>query len=385
MLPLPASDLSPWWKDIADVVELARATHDVQITVLRLLHTERPAPPGGDVTYLVQYDGPAPADLVPVVDQADWTAPSPLRMPWASPGGPAAALAWAEQVLDEQGRTVTGRQQQRCWNLSSIWRLDTDRGPVWLKEVPPFFAHEAALLRWLARPNTPVVLAAADQRMLLADIPGTDRYDADAAERAGMLAALLDIQTATTHRLPELLSLGVPDMRARPFSRNAEALLEQEADRLDPADRAVLADLVDGLPKRFAALADCGIPDTLVHGDFHPGNVRSDGSAPVIIDWTDSVVAHPVLDMVRMRGWVEGADQAPELAVRWCDQWRRIVPGCDPERTVELIAPLAGLREAFSYAAFVRSIERSEHPFHSADVLAGIRSAIDCHRTSWTG
>jgi Phosphotransferase enzyme family len=385
MLSLPTRDLSPWWKDIADVVALARATHDVEITVLRLLATELPAPPGGDVTYLVQYDGPAPEGLVPVVDRPDWTTPDQLRMPWAAPGGPAAALAWAEQALAEQGRTVTGRQQQRCWNLSSIWRLDTDLDPVWLKEVPPFFAHEPAVLRWLARPNTPVVLAAADRRMLLADVPGTDRYDADAAERAGMLAALLDIQTATTDRLPELLALGVPDMRAQPFRRNAEALLEQEADGLDPADRAVLADLVDGLPKRFAALADCGIPDTLVHGDFHPGNVRSDGGAPVIIDWTDSIVAHPVLDMVRMRDWIAGADQAPELTALWCDHWRRSVPGCDPERTVELIAPLTGLREAFAYVAFIRSIEPSEHPFHSADVLAGIRSAIDRHRTSWHG
>jgi hypothetical protein len=385
ILPLPASDLSPWWKDIADVVELAGAVHGVEVTVLRLLRADRPEPPGGDVTYVVQYDGPAPAGLLASGGEPDWTAPQPLRMPWAWPGGPAAALAWAEQVLDGQGRTVTGRQQRRCWNLSSIWRLDTDCGPVWLKELPPFFAHEGAVLRWLARPSTPIVLGASGHRLLLADIPGTDRYDADAAERAGMLAELLDIQTVAAHRLPELLALGVPDLRAEPFQRKAEAIAEQESGALDSADRAVLDDLVDGLPKRFAALAGCGVPDTLVHGDFHPGNVRSDGTKPILIDWGDSIIGHPALDLVRMRDWDVGQGAAPGLSAQWCDHWRAAVPGSAPERAVELCAPLTALRDAFVYGGFVRSIEPAEHPFHTADVQAGIRSAIDCHRTSWRG
>ena len=31
---------------------------------------------------------------------------------------------------------------------------------------------------------------------------------------------------------------------------------------------------------RFTLLKDCGLPDTIVHGDFHPGNWRSDGGPP---------------------------------------------------------------------------------------------------------
>jgi hypothetical protein len=47
----------------------------------------------------------------------------------------------------------------------------------------------------------------------------------------------------------------------------------------------------------LAALIECGVPDTLVHGDFHPGNVA--GRRPdsyVILDWGDSFVGHPLID-----------------------------------------------------------------------------------------
>jgi hypothetical protein len=384
-LPLPGPTASPWWQEVDDVVELARRAHGVEVTVLRLLCADAPSPPGGHVTYLAEYDGPPPAGLVAVDDRPEWTAPHSLRMPWGRPGGPAASLAWAERVLRDLGRTVHGRQQRRSWNLSSIWRLDTDAGPAWLKEVPPFFAHEAAVIRWLGRPTTPVVLGAdrptAAGRLLLADVPGTDRYDADGDERAVMLAEMMDIQADSAARLPELLALGVPDGRAGAFVRQAEELVAREEHRLSEADRAAVHDLVAGLPARFAALAECGVPDTLVHGDFHPGNVRSDGSSMVIIDWGDCLIGHPVLDLLRLRDW-EFAGPAPELAARWCEFWRRTVPGCDPERVLDLIGPIAALRGALVYGAFVRAIEPSEHGYHAADVLTAMRAAIASHRTS---
>ena len=51
-----------------------------------------------------------------------------------------------------------------------------------------------------------------------------------------------------------------------------------------------------GLPDRVAAVAACGVPDTLVHGDFHPGNVAGRPDDYVILDWGDSFVGHPLLD-----------------------------------------------------------------------------------------
>lgn len=363
-----------WWQQVGEVVDAARDTFGIDVTVLRVIAHGRPHPPGGEVTYLAEYDGPPPTDLVPVTGPTDWTAPHPLRAAWAEPGGPAASLAWADAVLAGHGRTVTGHRQQRTWNLSAIWRLDTDSGPAWLKEVPPFFAHEPAVLAWLDRPTTPTLLGAAGGRMVLDHAPGTDRYDATAAEREAMLADLLDIQTDAVARVPELLALGVPDMRAGPLCDRITAVARQWGHTLDRRERTALDRLITGLPTLLAAVAACGVPDTLVHGDCYPGNMRGDGTRRVIIDWGDSMVGHPAFDLIRLRDWPP--DGPTTLRDLWCAHWRRQVPGCDPDRALDLLAPVAALRDAVTYAGFLDAIEPGEHPYHMIDVPDGLRRAI---------
>ncbi len=370
--PLPIE--SPWWKEIDEIVGGTRERHGIDVTVLRLLASDQPSPPGGTLTYLAEYDGPPVAGLLPVDGRPGWLAPHPLRMPWAEIGGPADSLAWADRVLAERGHTVLGHRQIRSWNLSSIWRIDTDLGLVWLKEVPPFMAHESAVLRWLDRPTTSVVLGADGQRMLLADIPGTDRYHASPAERTDMLTELLDIQTDAAARLNELRALGVPEERGEHYRRESEGVLGQWVANLCAEHRAVLTDLVEGMAERFAALDACGVPYTLQHGDFHPGNVRSDGARQVLIDWGDSRIGHPAFDVILMRDW-HGSDQ-DALTRQWCAHWRRVVPGCEPERAIELIDPVAQLRLALIYGMFLRSIEPSERPYHESDVPEAIGTVI---------
>ena len=51
------------------------------------------------------------------------------------------------------------------------------------------------------------------------------------------------------------------------------------------------------LPARFAEVAACGMPDTLVHGDYHPGNVRGEPGNLTMLDWGDTGVGQPLLDM----------------------------------------------------------------------------------------
>lgn len=342
-----------WWQEVAPVVAGAREEFGIEVTVLRLVAAERPQPHGGAVTYLAEYDGP-PLELGPL--QENWLTPHPLRMTWAQPGGPAASLRWAG---------VETGVQQRTWNLSSVWRLDG----AWLKEVPPFLRQEPIVVAWLGNrvPTlVPGLLKAAGGRMLLADVPGTDRYDAEPAEIAAMMEDLFEIQSMAVEHVDELVGLGVPDWRADSFIERVTQAADKYADQLTTQERDELGKLVAGLPERFGNLADCGIPDSLVHGDFHPGNVRSDGVRRVILDWTDSVIGHPALDV----------RDEPTLNARWCSLWRQRIPGCEPERALELKRPLGSLRGAAVYDAFLQGIEPSERPYHAADPLDCLRAAI---------
>src|SRR6185436_1412554 len=50
---LPPFDVDvPWWQEVGDVVDAARARPGIGVQVLRLLHADGTHPPGGHVTYL---------------------------------------------------------------------------------------------------------------------------------------------------------------------------------------------------------------------------------------------------------------------------------------------------------------------------------------------
>jgi hypothetical protein len=366
--PLPP--INQWMTDIGAVLDATRSTYGIDVTLLRALFADFDRP-DRVVTYLAQYDGPDLPELMPADGEPVWLRPDPRRMPWAIPGGPAAALDWACDVLAGYGRAVTGRRQVRAWSYAAVWRLDTDRGPAWLKVLPPFLAYEGALLAWLSRPTTPALLGADGTRVVMANIGGPHRFDATAAERELMLADLLAIQTDAAGRVPELLGLGVPDLRGDALADRIGPIVDRRGGALAVAERIVLDKLVAGLPERFAELAACGVPDTLVHGDFHPGNAGMADDSHGIIDWAEAAVGHPAIDLLLLCGFA--SNQAAPLIQQWCAHWRATIPGCAPERAIELAAPLWGLRDAVFGDLFLSSIEPSERIYHHND---GLRDAV---------
>jgi hypothetical protein len=428
----------PWWQEVAGVVAGARDRYGVDVTVLRLLRADRSVPHGGAVTYLAQSDAAPGVPLVPVaMDPAEADpAGHPLRARWAGPGGPAASLAWAAAELARLGaaQAVTA-VQQRTWNLSAIWRLDAapagsvlpglrgsqahssppaglvgpglrgsqarssppaglvgpglrgsqarsspPAGPVaWLKQVPPFFAHEAAVLRWLgaALPGmAPPLLAAGEHgRLLLAHVPGDDWYEAGVADRHLIAGDMHRVQLRSLPEVNALVSAGVPDRRGERLIRQMQGVAARHG-----AGVPGLADLVATLPARLAEVAACGVPDALVHGDLHPGNVRIDGGVRVLGDWGDCSVGHPAFDVLRLAEGLPPADGAA-LVDAWVSRWRADLPGTDPARAVELLRPVAELRAAAVYADFVANIEPSERPFHAGDVPMYLKRAVIAART----
>jgi hypothetical protein len=366
---LPPYDVpAPWWQDAAEVVTCARERHGVEATVLRLLHAERPGPPGGAVCYLAEVAG-APAGRNGLREASVDLSPHPARAPWAMPGGPGRSLAWAARALAERGREAARPVQQRTWNLSAIWRLDpTEGGPPagWLKQVPWFFAHEAAVLGWLGEefPGlAPGLLAAGGDGLLLLDhVPGEDWYGVDPAGRGLIAADMHAVQVRAAGCAEKLVAAGVPDRRGHRLAELIRTTLAGHG-----ADLGPVAGPLQDLDRRLAAAAGCGLPDTLVHGDLHPGNTRVAGGRRVILDWGDSFVGHPVFDIIRLTEDLPGAEAAAARQ-SWADRWRASVPGCDPERALGLLAPMVTLWNAAVYARFLAEIEPSERPYHAGDV-----------------
>ena len=129
---------------------------------------------------------------------------------------------------------------------------------------------------------------------------------------------------------------------------------------------------VERLPEKFAEITSCGLPDTLVHGDFHPGNFRGRRRRLTLLDWGDSGVGHPLLDQPAfLERQPTGA--IPALMEFWTRQWLELLPGSDPRRAADLVAPIAAARQAVIYRRFLDNIEPSEHPYHRADPARWLR------------
>ena len=248
---------------------------------------------------------------------------------------------------------------------------------AWLKQVPRFFQHEAAVLGLVAgvAPGlVPPLLAAGDEgRMLLAHVPGEDKYGAGAGICGRIAEEWHPVQTHFAGRVDDLLATGMPDRRLT--AEQFRPVAEPYFDTIDG-----LREVIDDLPRRLDAIAACGLPDTLVHGDLHPGNTRVDGDTIVIMDWGDATLGHPAMDILRLTGDLPAAE-AEALIAAWALRWRLAVPGSDPAEAAELMRPVAHLRGAVVYADFLANIEPAESPYHASDVPGGLQAAVDAART----
>ncbi len=366
----------PWWAECASVVRATRERHGVTVTLLRMLEAELPSQPGGTVTYLAEV-----GERVEAEPWAGTLGDHPLRLGYARPGGPAADLAWADATLASRGsERIAPAEQIKTWNLSSLWRLPVRGQTVWLKVVPPFFGHEGAVIERLADQPVPRLLAHEGPRSLTHEIRGDDLYEATLPTLARMVPLLVDIQQRSIDRVDEWLALGLPDWRGDALVPSIIDVVERTAAELTPEDRTTLGAFIDGLPRRLRDLAACGIPDTLVHGDFHPGNLRGDDTSLTCLDWGDSGVGHPMFDQPAFLSAIV-PDAVEPIRALWHEAWRTAVPGADPARAAALLAPVAACRQAVIYRGFLDRIEPSEHPYHNGDSAIWLKEAARLVRT----
>ena len=371
----PVSLAMPWWPESADVVAAVRRRHGIDVTVLRLLTAPSDRQWGGHVAYLAE------AEEVPTGSLAPWPGDplkeEPLRQEWARPGGPAVVLRWSQERLAERGIRCTGpAEQMRSWNLSGVWRLPTSAGPVWLKAVPSFFAHEGAVVDWIGPPTAPEVYAWQPGRVLMAEVPGGANHETRGPGLEPMVHLLTRLQERSLGRSEELLELGVPDRRLGVMQGSVEAVVAEQAVGLGAPDRARVERLVETLPARVAAIDACGLPDTLVHGDFHPGNVAGTVGGYVLLDWGDSFLGNPLTDELAFTARLD--EQEAARARGWfASAWRRIVPDAEPERAADLLRPVLPLLAAVMYDRFCAGIEPDERVYHQRDVVSMLRRAGD--------
>ncbi|MFD4674797.1 phosphotransferase [Lentzea sp. NPDC058450] len=322
VLPAPTLD----WYHVEPVNEALEALLGVPTHVLRLITAVGgDTPCGGLVTYHVEALGEPDRTHLHPAEEPEHDAER--RLPYAKLGGPSELVAWADEHVERTGPAV----QVRTWNLSTVHRLPTANGPVWLKAVPPFFADEGAVIEMVAAHDpglVPQVIARAPQRVLLSDEPGDDCWHVTPED----IRTIVPRWVAAQHALagpPRIRSTAVP-------------------------------------------MPDFGLPDTLTHGDFHPGNWRRTGR---IIDWSDAVWGHPALDACRVLEF-----SRPEvhdlLRHVWSEAWLAHRPHSRPLEALDVARRASHLHNAVKYQQFLDNVEESERIYHAGDAEGELRAVL---------
>jgi aminoglycoside phosphotransferase (APT) family kinase protein len=180
------------------------------------------------------------------------------------------------------------------------------------------------------------------------------------------------MQHRVADELDALFALGLPDWRGPALRVLIDDVVERHRHELAEEERAALDALLDGFDTRVADIDGCGLPATLVHGDFHSGNLG--GDRPTILDWGDCGVGHPLLDHPAMLDSLPSEQSAP-LRAHWANEWTTRRPGSDPDRAAQLLAPIAALRQAVIYRGFLDRIEATEQSYHASDPARWLRIA----------
>jgi hypothetical protein len=384
---LPAFAVRPrWWPEVDAVVAAVQERHGLVITVLRLLATDADYA-GGEVAYLAQIRAGSPAHIAPPRGPvaAALEGDATQRLWWAEPGGLDHLPAWVDAALRAHGRRRTGALVQRkTWNLSVVLTAPTDAGEVWFKATPPFLADEGGVIRRVAGVDpdlVPVVLAHDPGRraILMEHVAGNDQFglaDADVAE--AMVRRWVAVQAALVNDVEHVLALGGRDRRATVLPVDAEDVIGRPELRaaLTAEELTAVGSLVADLPRRFDDIAACGLPDTVLHGDMHPGNWRRDGGRLTLLDWGDVGVGNPMVDQRAFVERLADPGQRERISELWAGLWAELVPGSDPARAAYLLGPVAQLAAAATYQRFLDHIESTERVYHALDPVDRLRAAI---------
>lgn len=287
------------------------------------------------------------------------------RPPWSRPGWREPVVAWLDEQARRLGRRLLAVEQVRVWSISAVLRARTDGPTLYLKAPArlPLFVDEARVTAELAGrfPGyvpAPLAVEPDEGWLLLAELDLVG-WQAPLDVRAELFRRFAGLQRRSAELTDELLAAGCLDRRLHALEAQLDPLFadERALSRLEPDETAELRRRADELRGACRRLAECGLPDTLVHGDLHPGNVARQDGELVYFDWTDACVAQPLVDLHSLQ-WSQDESVRAALLEAYLEGWGGDVP---PE-AVRLARVVTPLHHAVSYATIAASLEPVSKP-----------------------
>jgi hypothetical protein len=262
-------------------------------------------------------------------------------IPFGKPGWIEELSSWVQHQIDPYGLGLSGEfRQLNASPTFALLRLETNGQAVWFKAVGEPNLREFPISVALSRlfPGfVPSVIAThpAWNGWLATEFTGStldESADASAWERAAQ--TLGELQISSLGKADQLLAVGCRDLRVTsllplvdPFLEVMSQLMEQQP-KISPRvlERRELRTLGSQIREALSELAELGIPDTLGHLDFNPGNILCSADHCVFLDWAEAYVGPPFFTFEYLRTHLArvsrnevgmGANVANAYATEW--------------------------------------------------------------------
>lgn len=346
---------------------------------------------GGDISQKEYSSSDADA-ISQSLRQFELNATTSKAGPFTKTGWVRELLAWTQKQLDTAELRLNGNFQQ--FNASpnfSLIRLETNETAVWFKATGEPSAHELGVTLRLAQLfplSLPRVLGVHQSwnGWLSEELSETtlDQFP-DLLVWESAAEQLAQLQVASIGRSSALIDARCKDLRLSRLADFVPAFLERMAflmslqEKQSPA--ALTASQLDSLGTRLLnslfLLHRIGLPDTLGHMDFNPGNIVVSGNRCVFLDWAEGCVTHPLFTLEYLlehaRRCLPETKSAPvRIATAYVRPWRALFSLDDLRKALQVSPLLAvfacalattnwqspDLSGGFRQAGYLRSLAR---------------------------
>jgi hypothetical protein len=299
--------------------------------------------------------------------------PPKLRPRWMRRGWFDRASTWMRTATTDAGRPLTGDPRPFFLRgISALLRAPTDGPDLFLKAVFPPFHAEPVLTRLLAErfpEAVPTVIAVEPDEgwLIVEDIGSAWVGDVPEADRPAALArgarALVMIQRAMAlddGARRTLLNAGAPHRPLAELVASVAAAIGPDGfgvgDGGVPPERA--GRVLEALAPAVARVEAVGLPESVVHGDFHSGNAALVDDRIVIIDWSDAAISNPAIDLVTWVAWSGDRPSEVDAATGgWVDAWSGAVNGDALRAAIDDVLIVGAAYQIVSYDGIRRNLE----------------------------
>jgi hypothetical protein len=304
--------------------------------------------------------------------------------------GPFSRLGWVDDVqswikasvYDHEVEFTGHIRQLNAGGGFALVRLATERGPAyWLKAVGEPNTHEFTLTTNLARTHReflpPVVCARSDWNAWVMEEVGQPLNSSSPLTECELaITELARMQKHMVDRAQELLVFGCVDQRVENLRSHVDELIEyledamgrQTTTKVPRMTRLRLRELGCVLRDACSRMRQLGIPDSLTHNDINPGNILSDSSRCVFIDWCEASVGNPFLTFEHLVLRFSRGRNSPQawnerLGTIYKSSWLDVLPEGKIERAFVLTPLLAVLACLYGRGTWLTSPRRHDARF----------------------